>query len=73
MARIVDANVKHEAIDLGFGERIRTLLLDWVLSRHDHERLVELVAGIPDGDLELLHRLQQCALHLGRRPVDLVG
>ena len=30
--------------------------------------------GLPaDGDLALLHRLEQRALHLGRRPVDLVG
>jgi limonene-1,2-epoxide hydrolase len=35
--------------------------------------LVEVVALAADGDLVLLHRLEQGGLGLGRRAVDLVG
>ncbi len=41
--------------------------------RQDEERLVERIALAGDGDLVLLHRLEQARLGLGRRAIDLVG
>ena len=71
--RVADLDHEHEAVDLRLGERVGPLLLDGVLRRHDDERLGERVGLVADGDLPLLHRLEQRALHLGRRAVDLVG
>jgi hypothetical protein len=70
---VAHAHVHHEAVHLRLGERIGALLLHRVLRGHDHERLGQLVGGVPDGDLLLLHGLEQRALHLGGRAVDLVG
>ena len=55
------------------GSGIRSLLLDRVLRGQDEERLLERERFVADRDLMLLHRLQQRRLHLGRRPVDLIG
>ncbi len=71
-ARVADLDVQQEPVELRFGQRVRALLFDRVLSRHDHEQIVECVTAVADGDLPLLHRLQQRGLHLGRRAVDLV-
>src|SRR5690606_4269024 len=60
-------------VELGLGERERALVLNRVLRRHDHERLRQLVADAVDGDLPLLHRLEERRLRLRRRAVDLVG
>ena len=62
-----------EAIELGFRQRIRPLLLDRILRRQHQKRLFERIRIFTDGDLLLLHRLQQGALHLGRSAVDFVG
>ena len=48
-------------------------LLDGVLGGDDHERAPDVVRGPVDGDVALLHHLEQCRLGLRRRPVDLVG
>ena len=72
-AGIADHHLEHEAVDLGFGQRIGSLLLDRVLRGQDEKRLVERERFVADRDLMLLHRLQQRRLHLGRRAVDLVG
>src|SRR6266536_1111339 len=70
---IVHHDLHHEAVHLGLGQGIGTFRLDRVLGGHDQERL-GYPMGLPaDGDLLLLHRLQQRALYLGRGPVDLVG
>ena len=47
--------------------------LDRILGREHHERLLQLPGLVADGDLALLHRFEQRALHLGGSPVDLVG
>jgi hypothetical protein len=64
---------EHEAVELGLGQRIGAFLLDRVLRREHEERLGQRVVLAPDGDLVLLHRLEQRGLGLGRRAVDLVG
>ncbi len=71
--RIADLHHEHEAVDLRLGQRVGALLLDRVLRRHDDERLGQRVGLVADGDLPLLHRLEERALHLGGRAVDLVG
>ena len=65
--------MQQEAIELRLGQRIRALLLDRVLRRHDHEQRRQRVGHGADGDLPLAHRFEQRRLHFGRRAVDLVG
>src|SRR5690554_1094556 len=65
--------MKKEAIDLRFSERIGAFLLDGVLSREDEEELGEPLGRIADRHLPLLHRLEERALDLGGRAVDLIG
>ena len=70
---VADLDHEHEAVELGFGQRVGAFLLDRVLRRKDEERRIERV-GLPRrGDPAFLHRLQQRGLRLGRRAVDLVG
>ena len=71
--RIVDLDVEHEAVELGFGQRIGPFLLDRVLRGDGEERLGQGVGRLPDRHFALLHRLQQGRLRLGRRAVDFVG
>ena len=70
---VADENLEHEAVDLRLGQRVGALGLDGVLRRHDEERVRRRVGLPADGHLPFLHHLEQRALHLGRRPVDLVG
>jgi 16S rRNA (adenine1518-N6/adenine1519-N6)-dimethyltransferase len=71
--RIVDAQLHHEAVDLRLGERVRPLMLDRILRGDDDEGVGERVRRVADGDLPLLHRLEQRALDFGGSAVDLVG
>ena len=71
--RVGDLQLEHEAVDLGLGQRIGAVVLQRVLGREHQERLGQRVGLVADRDLVFLHRLQQRALHLGRRAVDLVG
>ena len=72
-AGIADVDREHEPVELGFGQRIGSFLLDRVLGGHDEERRLEVERVGPGRDLVLLHGLQECGLGLGRRAVDLVG
>ena len=40
--------------------------------REDKERIGQRISLVPDRDLAFLHRLEQRALHLGRRAIDFV-
>ena len=73
LARVVDQDVEHEPVELGLGQRIGAFLLDRVLRGQDEERVGQPVPLAADGDLPLLHRLEQRGLGLGRGAVDLVG
>ena len=66
-------DLEHEAVLLGFGQRIGAFLLDRVLRGQHEERVVEAVADAADGDLAFLHGFEQGGLRLGRRAVDFVG
>src|SRR5579862_5252365 len=52
---------------------MRALLLDRVLRCEDEERSIERIAHPANGDLILLHRLEECRLRARRRAIDLVG
>ena len=71
--RVADLELEHEAIHLRLGQRVSALLLDRILRRQHQEGLLEPEGVLADGDLLFLHRLEQGALHLGRRAVDLIG
>ncbi len=70
---VVDVDLQEEAIELGLGEGVSSLLVDRVLGRHDQEGVRQRVGRITDRHLPLLHGFEEGALHLGRRAVDLVG
>src|SRR5438874_2107347 len=70
--RVTDDDLHHETVDLRFGEAVGALVLDRVLGREHREELGQRM-GLPAyRDLTFLHRLEECALHLRRSPVDLV-
>ena len=73
VVRVAERRAHQEAVELGLGQAVRALLLDRVLGGDDDERPGHVVAGAVDGDVALLHHLEQRGLRLRRRPVDLVG
>ena len=70
---IGDPGLEHETVHLCLGQRVGPLLLEGVLRGQHEEGLRQRVGLLADGYLALLHRFEQCRLHLGRRTVDLVG
>ena len=71
--RITQAHAQHEAVQLRIGQRIGAGEVERVLRRHHEERRRQPVRDAVHGDLMLGHRLEQRALRLRRRAVDLVG
>ncbi len=63
----------EEAIELRLGQRVGALRLDGVLRGDDEERTPAAARDAVGGDRQILHRLEQRALRLGGRAVDLVG
>ena len=63
--RVVHEHLEHEAVLLGFGQRVRPLLFDRVLGGEHEERVAQLVSHPADGDLPLLHGFEQRACVLG--------
>ena len=72
LRRRLDKALEHEAVHLRLGKRVGAFLLDRVLRGEHEERLGQLVGGLANRDLTLLHRLEERALHLRRRAVDFV-
>ena len=70
---IADVDLQQEAIELGFGQRIGAFLLERVLGGQHMERRRHVVPLAGNGDVMLLHGLQQRRLGLGAGAVDLVG
>ncbi|MNE24253.1 hypothetical protein D3C80_1175380 [compost metagenome] len=68
-----DFHVHQEAVELGFGQRVGTFLLDRVLRGHDQEQRRQVVGAAAHADLALGHGFEQRRLHLGRGAVDFVG
>ena len=73
LVRVAHRQPHHEPVALRLGEGVGALHLDRVLGREHHERERQLVGLAVDGDLPLLHALEQRRLGLRRGPVDLVA
>jgi hypothetical protein len=71
--QVIDDDVEHETVQLGFGQRIGALHFDGILRGQHVERLRQRVADAGGGDLMFLHGFEQRGLGLGRRAVDFVG
>jgi hypothetical protein len=65
--------LQEEAVQLRLRQRVGALVLDRVLRGDDDERLGQRSGLALDGDLALLHRLEQRRLRLRGRAVDLVS
>jgi len=72
-AGVADDQLHGEAVHLRLRERVDALALDRVLGGEDEERPRHRVGLAGDAGVPLAHHLQQRGLHLGGRPVDLVG
>ena len=70
---IADIDLQQEAVELGFGQGIGAFLLQRVLRGEHVERRRQVVALAGDGDVLLLHRLQQRRLGARAGAVDFVG
>ena len=70
---VADFELQHEAVHLGFGERIGAFLFDGVLRGEDEEGFFEFEGVVADGDLFFLHGLEEGALDFGGGAVDFVG
>ena len=70
--RVADVEPHREAVELRLRQRVRALVLDRVLGRHDHEGPAQRVADAVDRDLILLHALEERRLRLRWGAVDLV-
>ena len=70
--RAVHPYLQQEAVFLGLRQGIGALILDRVLRREDRKIGGQGIGLAIDGHVTFLHGLQQGALGLGGRPVDLV-
>ena len=66
-------HLEHEAVELRLGQLVGALLLERVHRGEHEERVRQFVGLVAEGDLALLHGLEQGALHFGRGAVDFVG
>ena len=70
---ITDNHFQHKTVNLSFGQRIGSFLLDGVLRGHHQKRSRQFVRFLANGYLTFLHGFEQRALNLGRCTVYLVG
>ncbi len=71
--RETDQHLHEETVPLRLGQRVDAFALDGVLGGEHQERVGHRISDAADGNVAFGHGLQQGGLHLGRRPVDLVG
>ena len=71
--RITQLDCEKKAVELRFGQRVRADLLDRILRRDHEERLGQRARLAVERNLAFLHCLEQRALRLRRRSIDLVG
>jgi len=72
-AAVLHEQLIEEAVELRFGQWIGAFLLQRVLRGEHVERLRQIVTRAGNGDVLLLHRLQQRRLRARAGAVDLVG
>ncbi len=71
--RIAHSQAHQEAIQLGFGQRIGSVVLDGVLRGDHHERLGQGTRVIVHRHLRFVHGFKQRALGFGSGAVDFIG
>ena len=71
--RVAHAQVEHKPVELRLGQRVGALLLNGVLRSQHKEGIGQSVRSASYRHAALLHSLEQGALRLGGRTVDLVG
>jgi guanine deaminase len=71
--RVADTEAHQEPVELRLRERIRTVVFKRILRGEHHERPAQRICPAVDGDLSLIHRLQQRRLGFRGGAVDLVG
>ncbi len=64
---------EEETVELGFGERVSSFLLDGVLGCEYEEGSGERVREAADGDDSFLHGFEECGLGLGGCTVHFIG
>ena len=62
----------QKTVELRFGQWKCAVIFGWVLRRDDHKGLGQWIRLIINGNLGLAHGLQEAALGLGRRAIDLI-
>ena len=70
--RIADLHHEHEAVQLGFRQRVGAFLLHRVLRGENEKWRLKRECLPGRGDLRFLHRLEESRLGFGRRAVDFV-
>ena len=70
--RVADSRAHEKAIELGFGQRIGTVVLHWILRGDDEVGFGQRVRHAVDGDSRFSHRFQKRRLCLRAGAVDLV-
>src|SRR5437016_8443323 len=70
---IINDDVEHEPVELGFRQWICTLELDGVLRRQNVKWFLQNVSIAFDGDRSFLHGFEQRGLGLRRSTVDFIG
>ena len=70
---ITNDDFHHETVHLSFGKGVGPFLIERVLGRHNEERVRQFGRFATEGDLLLLHGLEEGGLNLGGSAVDFVG
>ena len=70
---VVDPNVEHKTIKLGFGQGVGSLLFDGVLRGKHEEGVWQFMALASSSHGALLHGLEKGGLRLRGRTVDFIG
>src|SRR5436305_6321311 len=73
LVAVLELELDQEAVELRLRDREDTLVLVWVLGRHDEERRVGEVRAAAERYVALLHRPDHAGPQSGRGSVDLVG
>src|SRR5258708_9205341 len=63
----------HEAVELGFGKRKRSVMLMGILRRDNKKRSRQGKSLVVERDLTLIHRFQKSALCARRGAVELIS
>ena len=59
LVRVCDLDLEHKSVELRFGKRVSSFLLDRILRGQHLERQFELVTMVAERDLLLLHRFEE--------------